>query len=140
MPMPFLHACNRRWGIATPENWSRGYCPICGSWPGFVEECGVDRIRYLRCIRCGSAWQALRLLCPYCGTVDHESLASLVAEESKIAVEVCHRCMGYIKVFQTLSPAASSTLLLRDLESVTLDVSAATRGYGRPRHPGYALN
>ena len=140
VPMPFLHACNRRWGMAAPENWAHGYCVVCGAWPAFAEECGVDRIRYLRCGRCGSAWQALRLLCPYCGMTEHAALASLVVEEGKSAVEICKRCLGYVKVFTTLRPVSSSQVPLQDLASVTLDLAAAMRGYRRPEKPGHALN
>jgi FdhE protein len=138
--MPFLHACTRRWGMAAPENWAHGYCVVCGTWPAFAEECGVDRIRYLRCGRCGSAWQALRLLCPYCGMTEHAALASLVVGEGQSAIEVCKRCSGYVKVFTTLRPVASSQVLFEDLASVTLDLAATARGYRRPDKTGYRLN
>ncbi|MGQ0749382.1 MAG: hypothetical protein ACT4PS_02490 [Betaproteobacteria bacterium] len=140
VPMPFLHACNRRWGIAAPENWTCGYCVICGAWPAFAEECGVDRVRYLRCGRCGSAWQALQLWCPYCGMSEHASLASLVVEEGKAAIEVCKRCTGYVKAFTVLRPASASSVMHDDLASVMLDLAAAARGYGRPEKPGYVLH
>jgi formate dehydrogenase accessory protein FdhE len=140
LSMPFLHACNRRWGIAAPENWTSGYCVICGAWPAFAEECGVDRVRYLRCGRCGAAWQALRLCCPYCGMTEHASLASLVVEQSKAAIEVCKRCTGYVKVFTVLRPAPPSDVLYEDLASVTLDLAASARGYRRPERPGCVLH
>jgi hypothetical protein len=32
-PVPFLHACNRRWTHAIAQSWAEGYCPVCGAWP-----------------------------------------------------------------------------------------------------------
>src|SRR5690606_15668565 len=33
VPIPFLQACGRRWGGSVSNTWSKGYCPLCGSWP-----------------------------------------------------------------------------------------------------------
>jgi FdhE protein len=141
LPMPFLHACNRRWSAAMPQGWSECYCFVCGAWPGFAEVCGVERSRYLRCVRCGSAWQALVLMCAYCRTTDHQTLGSLVPERSdaKSALEVCNACHGYLKVFTTLSGTAADHVMIDDLASVELDLAAAERGYKRPPGTGYAL-
>jgi FdhE protein len=140
-PMPFLHACSRRWASAIPQDWSQGYCPICGGWPALVDVCGVERSRYLRCARCGSAWQAPCLSCPYCGTSDHKKLAALVPEQkgSKSAIDACNECLGYVKVFATLQVGPPEKVMLVDLASVELDLAAAARGYARPAGAGYAL-
>ena len=45
-----------------PENWPRGYCPVCGSLPSLSllkEEVGK---RYLLCSFCGYQWRTDRLL------------------------------------------------------------------------------
>ena len=139
LPLPFLHACRRRWASAVSPDWSRGYCPVCGAWPALVEICGVERRRYLRCGRCGSAWQRHGLSCPYCGTTDHDELASLVVEGAKspATIEVCQRCLGYVKGLIRLRLGAPEQALLDDLASVELDLAAARRGYQRPDGPGY---
>ena len=131
-PLPLLHACRRRWGV--PRDWARSTCPICGAWPGFAELCGVERSRYLRCVRCGAAWRAHGLACVFCGTRDHAALGSLVAEEGAPgwSIEVCNPCKGYLKVFTTLRPGPAEQVLLRDLASVELDIAAGLRGYRRP--------
>ena len=138
VPIPLLHACRRRWGV--PKSWAKTYCPICGAWPGFAESCGVERVRYLRCVRCGAAWRARGLECVYCGMAEHGRLGSLVPEEGppKWAIEVCGACRGYLKAFTTLGPAAPENVLLKDLETVELDVVAGQRGYRRPDGTGYA--
>jgi FdhE protein len=142
VPMPFLHACRRRWEGAMPPGWAEGYCPCCGAWPAFAEVRGIERSRHLRCGRCGSAWQLACLTCPYCGMTDHEQLASLVPEKggSTAAIEVCSRCRGYVKAFTTLQGSPPAQVMLDDLASVELDLAAAARDYRRPPGVGYTLD
>src|ERR1700752_5411106 len=45
LPVPFLHACNRRWASSISESWVEGYCPVCGAWPAFAEVSGIERGR-----------------------------------------------------------------------------------------------
>ncbi len=140
MPMPLLHACRRRWTL--PKDWTHGYCPVCGAWPGFAEVCGVERTRYLRCLRCGAAWRAHALACAYCGMREHGRLGSLVPEDGRVhwAIELCRACIGYLKSFTALRPCAPESLLLRDLDTVELDLAARSRGYRRPEGTGYAFD
>ena len=139
LALPLLHACRRRWQDALPPAWPHGYCPLCGAWPAFAELCGVERSRHLRCGRCGAAWRAHGLSCPYCGTTDHQALGSLIAEEGAApwSIEVCERCRGYVKTFTRLQPGAPAQGLIDDLASVELDLAAKQRGYLRPEGPGY---
>jgi FdhE protein len=139
--MPFLHACNRQWGAAQAA-WGRGYCPVCGAWPAFAEVRGVERTRYLRCGNCGGEWEASCLSCAYCGTTDHDELGSLVCEDklSAAAIEVCRKCLGYLKVFTRLRGTEASQVMVDDLASAELDVAAIERGYKRVRGGGYALD
>jgi FdhE protein len=142
VPVPFLYACNRLLAQFSPKGWTEGYCPVCGAWPALAEVRGIERSRYLRCGRCGGEWQAHCLFCPYCGMTDHEQLSSLVPEKSGStrAVEVCKRCLGYIKTFTTLQGSSPSKIILDDLASVELDVAALEQGYKRPDGSGYALD
>lgn len=137
-PIPLLHACRRRWASAVPPGWSQGYCPICGAWPGFAEVCGVERSRFLCCVRCGTAWRAHGLSCPYCGTADHAALGALVPEQDppKWAIEVCNACRGYLKSFTRLKTSPPEQALIEDIASVELDLAAAERGYRRPEGSG----
>ncbi|MGE5819642.1 MAG: formate dehydrogenase accessory protein FdhE [Deltaproteobacteria bacterium] len=141
LPLPFLQACYRRWASSIPESWMEGYCPACGSWPAFAEVRGIERSRYLRCGRCGAAWQAHCLFCPYCGITDHEQLVSLVPEKSgsNSVIEACKHCLGYVKSFTRLQGSPPAKVLLDDLASAHLDVAAVEEGYKRPQGAGYAL-
>jgi FdhE protein len=142
LPQPFLRACNRGLRGALPRGWSQGYCPLCGAWAALAEICGVERVRYLRCGECGSAWRVHGLSCTYCGLTNHDVLGSLVAQgaPAKATLEICGRCRGYLKAFNRLSPSAPEDVVLEDLASVELDLAALERGYRRPEGPGHRLD
>ena len=142
LPVPLLHACNRRWASSISASWVEGYCPVCGSWPVFAEVRGIERNRYFRCGRCGGGWHARALCCPYCAMSDHEELVSLVSERgagTNAVIEACQRCLGYVKTFTTLQGCAPGAVMLEDLASVDLDVAAIEHGFARPSGTGYAL-
>lgn len=142
LPVPFLHACNRRWTHAIAQSWAEGYCPVCGAWPAFAEVRGIERNRYFRCGRCAGEWQLYCLICPYCGMTDHNELLSMVPEQGGTSrvIEACKRCFGYVKSFTTLQGSPAVKVILDDLASVDLDVAALERGYRRPQAPGYSLD
>jgi FdhE protein len=141
LPVPFLHACRRRWEPTRVQNWIESYCPVCGAWPAFAEVRGIERNRYFRCGRCSAAWYAQALSCPYCRTRTHEDLVTLVPGKSgtNAVIDACSQCLGYVKTFTTLSGCPPGAVMLQDLASVDLDVAALDHGYGRPAGAGYAL-
>lgn len=141
LPVPFLHACNRRWASSISPGWLEGYCPVCGSWPAFAEVRGIERNRYYRCGRCGGEWHAHALQCPFCAMSDHHQLAMLVPEHgsSNDVIEACQRCLGYVKALTRLQGCAPLSVMLEDLASVDLDVAALEHGFARQVGPGYAL-
>lgn len=142
VPLPFLQACHRQWGSSLAESWVHGYCPVCGSWPAFAEVRGIERSRYFRCGRCGGAWHAEMLSCPYCSIRDHNELVALVPEKagSHAVIEACKRCLGYVKTFTRLQGCPPAAVMLDDLASVDLDVAALDQGYTRPSDAGYRLD
>src|SRR5258705_1136318 len=142
VPLPALHACNRRWQQSISENWTEGFCPVCGAWPAFAEVRGIERSRYFRCGRCGGGWQAQCLFCPYCAMTDHNELVSLVPEKggSNSVIDACKRCLGYVKTFTTLQGSPPVKIMIDDLASVGLDIVAVEQGYRRPEGAGYSLD
>jgi FdhE protein len=137
--VPFLQACERQWTLA--HGWIEGYCPLCGAWPAFAEVRGIERSRHLRCGRCGGDWESRWLCCPYCGTTDHERLASLVPETAGTTrrIDSCRQCLGYVKSFTTLQGTAAGKVMIDDLASVDLDLAAVDQGFKRPSGAGYAF-
>jgi FdhE protein len=139
--VPFLQACYRQWVTVIPENWTAPYCPICASWPAFVEVRGIERTRYARCGRCGAEWYARLLHCLYCGNRDHEQLPTLVPQSvaPTSAIEACTQCLGYIKTLTKLQGCSPGSVYLQDLASVDLDIAALDAGYRRPHGAGCRL-
>ena len=141
VPVPLLHACNRRWAASISRSWVEGYCPVCGAWPAFAEVRGIERTRIFRCGRCGGEWHARLLSCPYCTEGSHDALVSLVPEngESHGTIDACTSCHGYVKTFTRLRGCEPDTVMLEDLASVHFDVAALEQGYTRPSGAGYPL-
>jgi FdhE protein len=139
LPVPFLHACQRRWASTIRADWIHGYCPLCGSWPAFAEVRGIERTRFFRCGRCGAEWHAQALACPYCAIEDHRELVSLVpgGGASHAVIEACRPCRGYVKTFTTLQGCPPARVMVEDLASVDLDLAALAHGYARPNGAGY---
>ena len=139
--LPLLRACAELIEEQVPAHWPHGYCPICAAWPVLVEHRGLDRARWARCGRCGGQWPAQWLRCVYCGEREHERLGSLVPEEGGevLKVETCATCRGYVKSVTTLQALSPLELLLRDLETLELDLVAIDRRYERPA-PGFRLD
>jgi FdhE protein len=115
-----------------PETWLKGYCPVCGSLPHLSllkEEVGK---RYLLCSYCGYEWRIERLVCPFCGNKDQESLQYFYAEgEETYRIDLCDKCHQYIKTIdlrkmEELDPS------LEDLATLHLDLLASEKGYKRP--------
>jgi FdhE protein len=81
------------------------------------------------------------LRCVYCGERDHRRLGSLVPEDGGevLKMETCDSCRGYLKSVATLQEIPAFELLLRDLDTVELDLVAMDRGYGRPEMKGFEL-
>jgi FdhE protein len=140
--LPLLQSCGRLLQLHVPISWDHGYCPICGSWPLLGEFRSLDRSRRLRCGRCAGDWKINWLRCPYCGETHHERLRSLVPESKleALTVETCLHCRGYLKSIATLQAIPPFELLLRDLETVELDVAALDRGYARTMGAGIPMD
>ncbi|MGH2614098.1 MAG: formate dehydrogenase accessory protein FdhE, partial [Thermomicrobiales bacterium] len=132
--MPLLQALRRRFGPAVDPRWSEGICPLCGGWPLLAEQRGLERVRRLRCGRCGGDWTQPGIRCPYCGIAGHDARAALVPEQDGDAhtVETCRSCRGYLKRVSTLRAWTTEDVPLADLATIDLDLVALERGFTRP--------
>ena len=140
--LPLFRACERQVQNWMPTWWPHGHCPICGGWPILAELRGLDRTRRLRCGRCAGDWEVPWMCCAYCGEKDHGQLGSLIpgnGGEEVLRVETCAHCGQYLKCIATLQATSSFELLLRDLETVELDLVALEQGYSRPAGRGIPL-
>lgn len=113
--------------------WSKGYCPVCGDWPVLGELRGRDKLRYLRCGRCGAGWKFSRLQCVWCDNTTKKELGFLFDPDSPTRrIDICDYCQGYLKTFITFDPLEAEMLFVHDLGTMGLDQLAVTKGYKRP--------
>ena len=116
----------------TPEDWSKGHCPICGSLPQLSllrEEVGK---RYLLCSFCSHEWRIERLVCPFCHSREPRSLHYLSGEgEEGYRADLCENCHAYLKTIDTRKIETVDPLL-EDIASLHLDLAASAKGFHRP--------
>jgi len=120
--------------VAQGFNWSHGYCLVCGAWPLLGELRGLMQTRFLRCGLCGADWEFPRLCCAVCGCRDHRRLGylSVEGEEPKARAATCDACGHYVKSVATLDALSDPALLVADLATLHLDLTAAEHGFKRP--------
>lgn len=124
------------------ENWLKGNCPVCGSFPAMEKFRREEGKRILWCGLCGTDWHFKRLSCPFCGNEDHNSLRYFFIEEEVIPdktafrVDVCDRCKRYIKTLdeRKLPESEKPELYIENLNTVYLDVLAQKDGYQSPTY------
>jgi FdhE protein len=141
--VPLLQAAGRRAApILTRSDWGESYCPVCGVWPTLAELRGLERQRWLRCGRCGAGWPFRGQTCAFCGCSDHKELGYLAAETERDTrrAETCECCHSYLKTLATLGALQPDEVLLRDIDSIELDMAALQKGYGRPDRQAFALD
>ena len=94
--------------------WNRGYCPVCGAWPGYarLREDG----RELTCSSCGFIWRYAQPACPYCDTGGARSQILALPGFETERVVVCRRCNHYLpeivaEPFPGMSPEVEALVL-----------------------------
>ena len=114
-----------------PQDWDRGYCPFCGSWPVLIEV--ADSARILRCSYCALGWSLQSRRCIYCGNADEGFIAAAPdLNHPEQRVELCAACGNYTKVVERAEPTPFPLLAIDDLSTIHLDRGAMDRGYRRP--------
>lgn len=113
------------------ENWSKGYCPLCGSSPSLALLKGEGGKRYLQCSYCGFEWRVDRLFCPFCGNREQGSLQYFFGEgEEAYRIDTCEKCHHYLKTLDTRVMEIVDPEL-EDIATLHLDLMASQKGYKR---------
>jgi FdhE protein len=108
-------------------------CPRCAALPvaAVLREEGHGAKRSLLCSICLHEWECLRMLCPACGEQDFDKLPIFTAEQFvHVRIDGCDSCHRYIKTID-LTKDGLAVPCVDDLASVSLDLWARERGYGR---------
>jgi FdhE protein len=108
--------------------WDKGFCPICGSAPGFslFEDEGQ---RVLFCGFCWHQWAAQRIYCPFCDNKDSNTLHYYFSETEKdYRIDVCDSCKTYIKAVDKRNADRIIYPPLEFVASLHLDIKAQEMG------------
>ena len=126
--------------VVDQENWLKGNCPICGNFPAMERLRREDGKKILWCGFCGTQWHHQRIMCPFCGNEDHNSLRYFFTEsdssskENPFRVDVCDKCKRYIKTLdeRKLPENEMPDFSLDNIKTLYLDVLAQKDGYQSP--------
>jgi len=108
--------------------WDKGFCPICGSAPGFslFEDEGQ---RVLFCGFCWHHWAVQRIYCPFCENKDSKTLHYYFSETEKdYRLDVCDSCKTYIKAVDKRRADRIIYPPLEFVASLHLDIKAQEMG------------
>jgi FdhE protein len=128
---PFAESRAQRIGELLKDlSWTKGYCPICGSWPHLSILRGQEGGRWLKCSFCAHEWRFQRTACPFCETEDQDQLSYFFSEERPFErVEVCRMCRKYIVAADLRERASELATEVLPLGLVYLDVLARHQGF-----------
>jgi FdhE protein len=116
--------------IVTDTGWSEGYCPICSREPKIGEIKDEEGVRVLFCNQCGFEWQFRRIVCPFCGNDEQQTLAYFTVEgDERYRVDVCNVCKRYIKMVDFRETKQDADLDIEDIATLHLDMLANEEGY-----------
>ena len=124
------------------EGWLKGNCPVCGSFPAMEKLRRDDGKRILWCGLCSTEWHYKRIMCPFCGNEDHNSLRYFITEkdsslkENPFRVDVCGKCKKYIKTIDERKMPESQIpdFSLENINTLYLDILAQKDGYRSPTY------
>ena len=111
-------------------NWTKGYCPICGSWPESSFIRGTEGKRSLRCSFCAHEWGFPRLVCPFCENDDQKKLELFYSEDRSFErAELCHSCKKYVVGLDTRNMIFQPAAAVAAIGMIYLDILAQEKGF-----------
>jgi len=115
--------------LADRKEWQKGYCPICGSYPG-ISNLDHDGKRYLHCSFCWHGWPVTRIFCVYCDNADRKSIHYFYSDAEKgYRVDVCDQCQRYMKTVDTRETQHVIYAPLEQVSTLHLDFKAQEMGF-----------
>ena len=112
------------------DGWTRGYCPVCGSFPELSYLEGKEGRRRLSCSLCAATWRYTRVACPSCESTDHDKIELFYLEDKPLErAEACHVCNRYILHVDRRERSAEFIPSLEPLGLVHLDMIMQKRGF-----------
>ena len=112
--------------------WEKGFCPVCGSFPGIASlENGGGK--FLFCNFCWNKWRVQRIFCPFCETEEQKALQYFYSEkESEYRVDTCNKCNKYIKTVDVRNLDRIFYPPIEQISTLHLDMMAEELGFTNP--------
>ena len=109
--------------------WEKGYCPVCGNFPGLAV-LDQDGRRRLHCSFCWTSWPVKRVFCPFCEKTGGKNFHTFYSEQEKdLRVDVCDDCKKYLKTVDTRATERIIYPPMEQIASLHLDINARQKGY-----------
>jgi FdhE protein len=105
-------------------------CPACGFPPVVGEVLGDDKLRYLWCGLCATAWHHTRVQCTRCRSAARLSYLVVEGAGGAAKAEQCDGCGAYLKLLY-VEQAPALDPWADDLATLPLDLLMAGRGSSR---------
>jgi FdhE protein len=105
-------------------------CPVCGSPPVAGVVLGDDKLRYLACSLCATAWHLTRVTCASCRATGGISYFSIQGDPGAVKAEACLQCQTYLKLFY-LEQNPQAEPFADDIATLSLDLLMSEQGYAR---------
>jgi len=124
-----VHCAEQLASYLDPDHpWDKGFCPICGSAPGFSLFKDEGQ-RVLFCGFCWHRWAAQRIYCPFCENKDSNTLHYYFSEDEKdYRIDVCDSCKTYIKAVDKRNADRIIYPPLEFVATLHLDIKAQEMG------------
>jgi FdhE protein len=116
-------------GQLTSLSWTKGYCPVCGSFPhlAIIREQGQ---RWLQCSCCSHEWIFPRLKCPQCDHEDPQETNYLFVQGNKEDTAfTCSKCRKYLITSNQSGNLRGSQAELIALSLAHLDLILQDKGF-----------
>jgi FdhE protein len=105
-------------------------CPVCGTPPACGQVLGDDKLRYLVCGLCATAWHRTRAQCAVCRSSETLSSLAVEGDTGPARAECCGGCQAYLKLlYVERGPALEP--LCDDVATLALDLLVGERGFER---------
>jgi len=105
-------------------------CPVCGAAPAVGVVLGDDKLRYLCCGLCASAWHHTRVQCVLCRSAARLSYLEVEGAPGPARAEACDACQAWLKLLY-VERAPRLEPLADDVATLALDLLLAERGLAR---------
>lgn len=117
-------------GFVEKIDWEKGYCPICGAFPGIavIEEKGG--VRRLHCFQCGHEWRFSRVVCPWCEYRGEKGMTFFHVEgHDRESVFACEQCKRYLLTLNHEADLQERDTDLSAMGLAYLDLIMQEKGY-----------